>query len=111
MIKDSNFKPLNIKLFILVFVVGATRFFDFTIIVRVPLAEIIVFLSLPFLFKDLNITRVKMLPVLGLFLLWATAVVISDWVNGSPFSFFVRGVMKPVFIFALDVVFYGGFEA
>ena len=97
MIRHDKFKPLDIRLFCLVFMVGATRFFDFTIIARIPLAEIIAFSSVPFILRSGNLSRIKILPAFSLFMLWAISVMISDLVNESHFELFIRGVLKPVF--------------
>ena len=77
------------------------RFFDFTIIARMPLAEIIAFGSIPILMFNRGGSRVilRLAPVFLTFLLWFFGVIISDFINNTPTDFFVRGIMKPIFSF------------
>ena len=95
----KEFQAPNTKLCVLAFVVGMFRFFDFTIIARIPLAEIIAFSSIPILMSNRigRRVRLRLAPVFLTFSLWFLGVIISDIINGSPAEFLARGMMKPIF--------------
>lgn len=84
---------------LLAFVVGATRQFDLTIIARVPAAEIIAFGSLPFLLMSTSLSRYsqRLAPVVGVLILWAIGIFISDVANEFIMQRFIRAFMKPAF--------------
>lgn len=97
----KDFRALNIKICLLAFTVGMFRFFDFTIVARMPLAEIIAFGFTPILMCNNTNRRVglPLAPVFLTFALWFIGVLISDAINGTSATFFLRGIMKPVFSF------------
>lgn len=91
----------RISLFWALFLVliGATGRFDFTIIARVPAAELLAFGSLPFLFRNGSLpTALPRFKLIMIFLvLWALGIVISDLYNVNFFARSIRGIMKPTF--------------
>ncbi len=84
---------------LLAFIVGATKQFDLTIIARVPAAEIIAFGSLPFLLSQVSLARFskRLGPIIGILLLWALGIFISDICNEFIMLRFIRAFMKPAF--------------
>lgn len=102
-------KPYNLCLYLLVFTVGATRFFDLTLVGRVPLSEIIAFGAIPFLMSGVPWSRFsqRMRTVLILLGLWILGVIVSDFVNTFEMSRFVRGIAKPVWCFLWLLFFVG----
>lgn len=84
---------------LLAFIVGATKQFDLTLIARVPASEIIAFGSLPFLLSTVSLSRFsqRLGPIIGILLLWALGIFISDICNEFIMLRFIRAFMKPAF--------------
>jgi hypothetical protein len=93
---------------LLFFVIGATLRIDIYIIGRFALGEIIAILILPIALGAFpKLMRVRSLKYLVYALaLWAIGVVVSDIVNHSYFSLFLRGLARPIICFVLLVVVY-----
>lgn len=99
-------------LFPLLLLIGLTQYYDLPLGVRIPLAEVIAFASLPFVLRGVPVGRFRsrLIVVFLLFLTWVVAIFISDLVNGFIFERFIRAVAKPIwcvcwFLFFLGVLY------
>lgn len=92
---------------VLVFVVGLTLSFNLPVIGELPVAELLLLFSLPFLLvvkgKRLNQPGIK--PIYILMLLWLGSQGIADLYRQTPFVDWTRGEATIIF-FAIDLAFF-----
>ena len=102
-------RKINMWIFLLIFLIGATSRYDLTLMARVPLSEVIAFLAIPFLLAGVNVKPLykRLKPIVGIFLLWAFAIALSDVINGFVFERFIRAFARPVWCFLWMLFFIG----
>ena len=86
------------KQFFLVFCVAAGMKYDINFGVRIPVGELLAFVSLPFLLQSIRweYHRAPLFSAIAVLAIWAFAVCLSDFINGIPLSFFLKGLAKPI---------------
>ncbi len=92
-------KKHSFGLCLLVFCVGALSQFDVTLIARVPLGELLAFGAIPFLLNGGRFGKIahRLMPVIGVLLIWSLGIILSDLFNEFIFLRFIRALMKPFF--------------
>lgn len=91
---------LNTRLSLLLFVIGAVSRYDLNLNVRIPLAEVLAFLSLPFLisFPSLRSNSTDIIRIGISLIIWCIGIGISDISNNIDLRLTIRGLAKPVWI-------------
>lgn len=96
-----NKSRIDARLAVLVMLVGAFRFWDVTLIARVPVAEILAFSCLPILLRNISFnqfgsqTRI----FISALVIWSISIFISDFANDFVFLRFIRAFNRPLFCF------------
>lgn len=84
----------------LMFVIGATSTFDFSLVGRVTLAEVIAFVFIPYLWlnKRESFFNQNLIKCFWIISLMFVGVAISDFINQNYFWFSARALARPVFM-------------
>jgi hypothetical protein len=87
--------------------------YDINFGVRIPVGELLAFASLPFLLHSIHWNRYQssIMPVIAVLSIWVLGVCISDFVNGIPLNFFVKGLAKPIWCALWMLFFIGVFSS
>lgn len=102
LLKHKNNIQISPPLALLMLIVGAATGYDFALIGRVTIAEVIVFLCVPFfLFTGNNrFANRNFYFCLTLLAAMFFGVIIADIINQTPFLFSARAFSRPIFILA-----------
>ena len=86
------------RISLLVFCVAAGMKYDINFGVRIPVGELLAFASISFLLGSVkwNHYQVPLFSVVAVLGLWFFGVCISDFINGIPLNYFLKGLAKPV---------------
>jgi hypothetical protein len=89
---------IPVKLSLLVFCVAAGMKYDINFGVRIPVGELLAFVSLPFLLQSIrwSVYQTSLFSASAVLVVWIFAVCLSDFINGTSLNFFVKGLAKPI---------------